>query len=158
MLFLLTGVFFLLAVHILFCVVFFFFFQAEDGIRDYKVTGVQTCALPIFRAAGAGESGLGSSGRTGSCRAAQHRRVPRGFWTGGYSGRSGDGRLSRVGRDRYEDDAAGKLPTGGRGSMLGAGRPAPARARRVAGWRNGRADGRAASAGTRSDEGAPSSR
>src|SRR2546426_5832876 len=30
------------------CVLFFFFFfQAEDGIRDYKVTGVQTCALPI---------------------------------------------------------------------------------------------------------------
>src|SRR5256885_5301647 len=27
----------------------FFFFQAEDGIRDYKVTGVQTCALPIYR-------------------------------------------------------------------------------------------------------------
>src|SRR5256885_3202087 len=26
-----------------------FFFQAEDGIRDYKVTGVQTCALPIYR-------------------------------------------------------------------------------------------------------------
>src|SRR5205807_3627716 len=30
---------------------FFFFFQAEDGIRDYKVTGVQTCALPIFERA-----------------------------------------------------------------------------------------------------------
>src|ERR1039457_6914918 len=29
------------------CFFFFFFFQAEDGIRDYKVTGVQTCALPI---------------------------------------------------------------------------------------------------------------
>src|SRR2546426_8795417 len=29
------------------CFLFFFFFQAEDGIRDYKVTGVQTCALPI---------------------------------------------------------------------------------------------------------------
>src|SRR2546426_1478997 len=28
---------------------YFFFFQAEDGIRDYKVTGVQTCALPIFQ-------------------------------------------------------------------------------------------------------------
>src|SRR5215467_14674536 len=28
----------------------YFFFQAEDGIRDYKVTGVQTCALPIFGA------------------------------------------------------------------------------------------------------------
>src|SRR5205807_6045555 len=27
---------------------YFFFFQAEDGIRDYKVTGVQTCALPIL--------------------------------------------------------------------------------------------------------------
>src|SRR5256885_12673164 len=29
------------------CDVGSFFFQAEDGIRDYKVTGVQTCALPI---------------------------------------------------------------------------------------------------------------
>src|SRR3712207_8051680 len=29
-------------------VLFFFFFQAEDGIRDIGVTGVQTCALPIF--------------------------------------------------------------------------------------------------------------
>src|SRR3712207_8435372 len=28
---------------------FFFFFQAEDGIRDIGVTGVQTCALPIWR-------------------------------------------------------------------------------------------------------------
>src|SRR5260221_6029517 len=28
----------------------FFFFQAEDGIRDHCVTGVQTCALPIFPA------------------------------------------------------------------------------------------------------------
>src|SRR5690606_40667153 len=29
------------------CVMFIFFFQAEDGIRDFHVTGVQTCALPI---------------------------------------------------------------------------------------------------------------
>src|SRR5256884_4982797 len=29
------------------CIVCFFFFQAEDGIRDVAVTGVQTCALPI---------------------------------------------------------------------------------------------------------------
>src|SRR5690606_7014575 len=28
---------------------FFFFFQAEDGIRDFHVTGVQTCALPIWK-------------------------------------------------------------------------------------------------------------
>src|SRR5687767_15624652 len=31
---------------------FFFFFQAEDGIRDKLVTGVQTCALPICSRAG----------------------------------------------------------------------------------------------------------
>src|SRR2546427_9105679 len=31
----------------IFVLVFFFFFQAEDGIRDLTVTGVQTCALPI---------------------------------------------------------------------------------------------------------------
>ena len=33
--------------------VFSFFFQAEDGIRDYDVTGVQTCALPILIATAA---------------------------------------------------------------------------------------------------------
>src|SRR5207244_9458352 len=38
-----------------FCL-FFFFFQAEDGIRDDLVTGVQTCALPIF----ADEAALGA--------------------------------------------------------------------------------------------------
>src|SRR5256885_3565628 len=37
----------------LFC---FFFFQAEDGIRDYKVTGVQTCALPISFGSGGYEA------------------------------------------------------------------------------------------------------
>src|SRR5437773_9372683 len=37
--------FFLMVYDVLF---FFFFFQAEDGIRDRDVTGVQTCALPIF--------------------------------------------------------------------------------------------------------------
>src|SRR5690606_41202171 len=34
-------------------VLLFFFFQAEDGIRDFHVTGVQTCALPISDYAGA---------------------------------------------------------------------------------------------------------
>src|SRR5438034_11261159 len=38
----------------------FFFFQAEDGIRDHCVTGVQTCALPIFAV------GLQRRGRTGA--------------------------------------------------------------------------------------------
>src|SRR5204863_4492156 len=36
--------------------VFFFFFQAEDGIRDLYVTGVQTCALPISKR---GDPGFG---------------------------------------------------------------------------------------------------
>src|SRR5207249_5970778 len=35
--------------------IFFFFFQAEDGIRDRNVTGVQTCALPISYALPAGK-------------------------------------------------------------------------------------------------------
>src|SRR2546430_2641387 len=34
----------------------FFFFQAEDGIRDLTVTGVQTCALPIWRIPVAGRA------------------------------------------------------------------------------------------------------
>src|SRR5438876_8466180 len=41
---------------------FFFFFQAEDGIRDGRVTGVQTCALPISRSR--------RSARPGACSGA----------------------------------------------------------------------------------------
>src|SRR5690348_17656537 len=37
---------------------FFFFFQAEDGIRDGRVTGVQTCALPIWEALDPGRGEL----------------------------------------------------------------------------------------------------
>src|SRR2546430_13111891 len=38
-----------LSLHVsVYMVVYFFFFQAEDGIRDLTVTGVQTCALPIL--------------------------------------------------------------------------------------------------------------
>src|SRR5256885_11035223 len=40
------------------------FFQAEDGIRDYKVTGVQTCALPIS-CARAGAAALAQVARLG---------------------------------------------------------------------------------------------
>src|SRR5947209_12319227 len=39
---------FLIFVFVIFFFFFFFFFQAEDGIRDIGVTGVQTCALPIY--------------------------------------------------------------------------------------------------------------
>src|SRR2546430_5959114 len=51
---------------------FFFFFQAEDGIRDLTVTGVQTCALPISvvglvrRPAGGRGDPRGRSGAGGS--------------------------------------------------------------------------------------------
>src|SRR2546430_5916626 len=65
----------------------YFFFQAEDGIRDLTVTGVQTCALPILRSSSsraAGSVGTGSgpsSASTGSgsglplCRCSATRRA-----------------------------------------------------------------------------------
>src|SRR6266478_7384664 len=58
----------------------FFFFQAEDGIRDLTVTGVQTCALPIyFRAgraiAGEREAGPGLHVKTGVLIDGE-RRIP----------------------------------------------------------------------------------
>src|SRR5439155_16200522 len=53
--------------HILVVVIifFFFFFQAEDGIRDGHVTGVQTCALPIWRASPPSPRRGGRGGRRG---------------------------------------------------------------------------------------------
>src|SRR2546430_4426782 len=44
------------------CDVIFFFFQAEDGIRDLTVTGVQTCALPIWPRVGRREIHLRLNG------------------------------------------------------------------------------------------------
>src|SRR6266540_1764913 len=43
--------------------IFFFFFQAEDGIRDRDVTGVQTCALPISRSMEGGSEARGPAPR-----------------------------------------------------------------------------------------------
>src|SRR2546426_622491 len=53
-----------------YAICFFFFFQAEDGIRDYKVTGVQTCALPISRPCAAWRrcSARGRGCACGTCR------------------------------------------------------------------------------------------
>src|ERR1039457_2160176 len=45
-----------------------FFFQAEDGIRDYKVTGVQTCALPIYSVWKKSDLPCGSRENSFSCR------------------------------------------------------------------------------------------
>src|SRR2546430_13371464 len=56
-----------------------FFFQAEDGIRDLTVTGVQTCALPISPLAPApaanrtGPAGTAPARRPAWCRAARTR-------------------------------------------------------------------------------------
>src|SRR2546429_7382728 len=59
----------------------FFFFQAEDGIRDVAVTGVQTCALPILRVQRArrrdGAVLLLDRGRLRRVRAARARPGPR---------------------------------------------------------------------------------
>src|SRR5438132_6403198 len=87
---------------------FYFFFQAEDGIRDHCVTGVQTCALPISSAAlrEATHVALGAALDEGELRSAvgaganEVLRGP-GALTGGPLG-SGDARLdgSRSGRHR----------------------------------------------------------
>ena len=52
-----------------FVLVLFFFFQAEDGIRDWSVTGVQTCALPICtKCRGAAATRNGQCKKRGRCR------------------------------------------------------------------------------------------
>src|SRR5215510_15611605 len=56
------------------CVFCFFFFQAEDGIRDGHVTGVQTCALPISRACIA-RSWSRARERSGALRGSPTRRL-----------------------------------------------------------------------------------
>src|SRR6266478_7434835 len=56
---------------LIYFIFFFFFFQAEDGIRDLTVTGVQTCALPIWYRRGCG---LGCKRRRGVPD--DHRRRP----------------------------------------------------------------------------------
>src|SRR5438309_6845824 len=54
--------------------ILFFFFQAEDGIRDGTVTGVQTCALPIYAPR---ESRCSSAGFAGAIESwGRHRRRP----------------------------------------------------------------------------------
>src|SRR2546425_7574613 len=61
---------------------FFFFFQAEDGIRDKLVTGVQTCALPI--------SAFKADGTPKSPSALDERSVPFGIASLSYSHSTSD--------------------------------------------------------------------
>src|SRR5256885_3703643 len=96
-------------------VVFFFFFQAEDGIRDYKVTGVQTCALPIsmdwrrvlMRAAAvecqvAGEEEQTQAAQSASTWASMYSSmIARPRWM---AIRSEEGRVGEEGRSRWAPD------------------------------------------------------
>src|SRR5438105_15871188 len=77
----------------LFLTIFFFFFQAEDGIRDPLVTGVQTCALPISRS-------LRCRGRRS--RPASRRPHRRGALVRSEERRVGKECRSRWGRDHYK--------------------------------------------------------
>src|SRR5260370_28491865 len=52
----------------------FFFFQAEDGIRDSSVTGVQTCALPISTGMGHPTAPGRADHRDDECRREQRKR------------------------------------------------------------------------------------
>src|SRR5437868_15422385 len=80
-----------------------FFFQAEDGIRDRNVTGVQTCALPISRTAvgrwdygAAGIEQRNSAPRRPLDRAGQPRRIG--------PGRSEERRVGKECRSRGAPD------------------------------------------------------
>src|SRR5438132_2711638 len=63
-----------LSIYFSFLSFFFFFFQAEDGIRDHCVTGVQTCALPILLRARPSSP----PARRGALRARRRRECPQG--------------------------------------------------------------------------------
>src|SRR5205807_4689207 len=83
-----------------------FFFQAEDGIRDYKVTGVQTCALPIFRWVGSDDC-ESASGAASVLEDVHGVLIPGGFGIRGIEGkigaisRSEERRVGKEGRARW---------------------------------------------------------
>src|SRR5687767_16041574 len=89
-----------------------FFFQAEDGIRDKLVTGVQTCALPISRRASTApcraSPAAGPARRGGAARAAATAWIPPlAFASGWQDGPEQIGRASC--RERVERVAGGVL-------------------------------------------------
>src|SRR5438046_8907283 len=82
---------------------FFFFFQAEDGIRDWSVTGVQTCALPISHVRRRDQA-------AGPCHSGRDRRP---------AARSEERRVGKECRSRWSPDHSKKkerkrVPTWGR--------------------------------------------
>src|SRR2546422_4305234 len=87
----------------------FFFFQAEDGIRDVAVTGVQTCALPICAAPSRTDGGTRTRGRKKAV-AAWVMRYAISSWTtrDGFS-RSCPSYQHHECHERYDDDADQQL-------------------------------------------------
>src|SRR5699024_883712 len=84
-----------------------FFFQAEDGIRDRNVTGVQTCALPIFIFLAEDSRAVAGVARFWTCRSQRYSRpIP------GALGirREKSGPLPAVGRDRRSPTGPGRSP------------------------------------------------
>src|SRR5258707_8766352 len=87
----------------------FFFFQAEDGIRDIGVTGVQTCALPICPNGSAASESGGAAGRQAlsvvqPANAEMEAALPLGPH---YAGRQDEGRRGH-GPGRSEERRVGK--------------------------------------------------
>src|SRR5687768_18307849 len=79
-----------------------FFFQAEDGIRDVAVTGVQTCALPIWRRSRPGDPARSPAGRVPGGRATPGPRghAARAEGPAHVAGRPRRSEERRVGKDR----------------------------------------------------------
>src|SRR5256885_16178922 len=111
-------------------VLFFFFFQAEDGIRYYKVTGVQTCALPISHALGMGwfrhNSGRRLGGNRGTWLTARSARLEQRellrYSRAGVKMRSEERRVGKECRSRWSPYHLKKKKNGeGVGSVMDAG-------------------------------------
>src|SRR5437763_15304241 len=84
---------------------FFFFFQAEDGIRDTSVTGVQTCALPILCRGGrrGRADGRPRRAQAPAGRARGRSEIGRAAWRGrGGSSVVAAGRKKKKGNTRIE--------------------------------------------------------
>src|SRR5690606_40404311 len=108
--------------------VFIFFFQAEDGIRDFHVTGVQTCALPICLDRRADLRGLAAAGRrVAGLRGGAQPRLTTAL--SGGSTRSEERRVGKECRSRRAADHGktnGGQGTAARGSAAGVGARADA--------------------------------
>src|SRR3989442_5493547 len=94
-----------MTVQLQICYRLFFFCQAEDGIRDADVTGVQTCALPIS----GGQSLLPAAPLGGVSSREGDSAPPRGPWPRRQSGRE-SGRLHRWTRVQSTRSAVESLP------------------------------------------------